>query len=65
MTHKNYVSFLVNVCVFRDEDVHCYGQHVNHLLFNPGAGEAYRASTSGHALKDGKIMLAAGFAHGV
>jgi len=46
-------------------NIHCYGQNVDRIVFNPAAGEAYHAFISGHTLKDGSIALAAGFAHGV
>jgi hypothetical protein len=51
--------------LYRGEDIHCYGQNVDRLLFNPAAGEAYHAFISGYTRKDGKIVLAAGSAHGV
>ena len=46
-------------------NIHCYGQNVDRILFNPAAGEAYHAFVSGRTLKDGSIALAAGSAHGV
>jgi hypothetical protein len=46
-------------------DVHCHGQNIDCLLFNPEAGKAHHAFISGKTEKDGSITLAAGEAHGV
>lgn len=49
----------------RGKDVHCYGQNVDRPLFNSAAPKAHHAFASGKVEKSGKIILAAGDAHGV